>query len=296
MTDILFAVGTRPNLIKLKPLYDAAVVAGLKVNINDSNQHYEPGMQNRFYKEFNIPTPTVCSLNPDHTIVVVIGDTNSAVDHALCYSRQGYRIAHVEAGCRCGKNIPEEINRKAVDAIATWNFAPTSSCLEALRGITAWLTGDVLYDLFLKYKPPDLGESFGSPTNLSLLTVHRQENDNHERLSDILNREVSPNTTAILPVHPRIRERLKWVHVPENIILTEPVGYRTILNLLYAVDHVYTDSGGLQREAYWAGVPFTLLRNETEWPETLTPGNEKEFGDGHAAEKIIDILKKELRE
>lgn len=298
---ILFAIGTRPNIIKLRPLVYAAEKFQMPYTVYDTGQHYDKEMQGNLYRELDFPPwiPHSKSFDKDTSfehflknhepdIVVVIGDTNSTVDCAVTASRVGFPVAHVEAGCRCGVNIPEEVNRKIVDTIAVLNFAATARCMENLDVKTRHCTGDVLYDMFVKNTP----DYTNRHSNMALVTIHRQENTaSYDMVYEKLAKISDMYDIVLFPVHPRIKGMLRF---PSHVIPLPPQGYRRMLYLISLVRHVYTDSGGVQREAYWSGTPFTLLRGETEWPETMKPGNEHEFGEGHAAEKIMTIIKEWL--
>jgi UDP-N-acetylglucosamine 2-epimerase len=217
--------------------------------------------------------------------------------------------------------MPEEINRIATDHISDLLFAPTQNALNLLEkeGLKerSVLSGDIMYDSVMFYKEKALRQNFQSPIDeqeFYLATIHRQENtDDPKRLQAIFTAFSNLDKPVFLPLHPRVRNLLKTIHYSENIKITEPVGYLNLLQLISKASKVLTDSGGLQKEAFFMNVPCITLRDETEWIETLENGwnhivgaseeriiettklaNPKvkgnPFGDGKAGEKILEIL------
>jgi len=261
--------------------------------------------------------------------VIVRGDTNSTLGAALAAAKLNVSVAHIEAGMRSfNRAMPEEINRVLVDRLADLMFCATETAVRNLtqEGIVAGAhcVGDVMYDAALHFAPLAAARS-RMLEQLELLaegyllvTVHRSVNtDNRENLRQILtalNQLVEP---IVFPVHPRTHVALNEVEIEirPHIRLIEPVGYLDMLNLEQHARKILTDSGGVQREAYYLGVPCITLRDETEWVETIDDGwnvlvgadvgrilNAVEtfnpstvqpsgrFGDGHASEKIVEIL------
>ena len=285
--------------------------------------------------------------------VVVYGDTNSTLAGALAAAKLNIPIAHVEAGLRSyNQRMPEEINRLLTDHLSTFLFCPTDQAVRNLlrEGIKGGRTkivrnvGDVMYDSILYYskvaekksnvlKELGLGiakESKIPPSaipvpNYYLATLHRAENtDDPKRLKSILKalNEIGRKVSVILPLHPRTKKMMKAYHLfPKDpwIKLIEPVSYLDMLHLEKNAKAILTDSGGIQKEAYWLRVPCMTLREETEWLETIKSGwnvltgtevkrilrevsrlekrkrqpeRNKMFGDGKAGEKIVEILRK----
>jgi len=277
--------------------------------------------------------------------VVVYGDTNSTLAGALAAAKLTIPVAHVEAGLRSYRRaMPEEINRLVADHLSTLLFCPTTQAIRNLReeGIKDGRTkavrkvGDVMYDSILYYSKlaekkstilRDLGlstpDSKLRTPNYYLATLHRAENtDDPRRLKSILKAfgDIGKKTPLVLPLHPRTRKMIKVYHLfprSRGIRLIEPVSYLNMLNLEKNARAILTDSGGVQKEAYWLKVPCFTLREETEWVETVTSGwnvlvgtdakaivgevsqlKERRrlrkrsglFGDGKAAEKIVKIL------
>ena len=273
--------------------------------------------------------------------VIVYGDTNSTLAGALAAAKLHIPVAHVEAGLRSfNRRMPEELNRIATDHLSDILFAPTQTAIDnlALEGLQAraLLTGDVMYDAALFYAKMaagrssivrDLGLTAGE---YGLATVHRAENTTPAELQTLLhalNDAATRFGRIIFPMHPRTSAILQgrlpdWRPAP-NLVLTEPLGYLDMLALIQGASWVLTDSGGLQKEAFFLNCPCVTLRNETEWVETLrddansiagsdggllaqklaqlaarprrrfdsaAPGDAGPFGSGRAAEHIVEAV------
>ncbi len=286
-------------------------------------------------------------------VIIVYGDTNSTLAGALAAAKLNIPVAHVEAGLRSyNRTMPEELNRILTDHLSTFLFCPTNQAVKNLskEGIKDGKTnvvkkvGDVMYDSILFYS--DLAEkrstiledlNFLTPNsvraihelpllpthNYYLATLHRAENtDNPNKLKSILSglNEIGKNVSVILPLHPRTKKMMKAYRLfskTQRIKLIDPVSYLDMLKLERNAKAILTDSGGVQKEAYWFGVPCFTLRDETEWLETIQSGwnilvgaNKKRivevvkhrkegrnptkkrgvFGDGKAAEKIVQTI------
>jgi UDP-GlcNAc3NAcA epimerase len=220
--------------------------------------------------------------------VLVYGDTNSTLAGALAAAKRHIPVAHVEAGVRSfNRRMPEEINRVLTDHISRWLFCPTPAALENLRregiessaNVDVALVGDVMYDAWLAYYSRARGGAVIAALidrldHFYLATVHREENSAGEegarRLSDIIStlERIAEVVPVVMPVHPRIRAAMRS-YSPEHIQILEPVGYFDMMALLTRCRAVITDSGGLQKEAYFAGKPCITLRDETEWVELV---------------------------
>ncbi len=271
---------------------------------------------------------------PDY--VLVYGDTNSTLAGALAASQLHIPVVHVEAGLRSfNKQMPEEINRILTDHISSILFCPTYKAIENLakENITdgMFYTGDVMYDAALSFgkvaeeKSGILSELGLQPEKFRLCTVHRAENTDHpERLTQIILALVeiaTPDCPVILPLHPRTRAYIKnynlnaTIATNESLRLIDPIDYLDMVMLEKNAKTILTDSGGVQKEAYFFRTPCITLREETEWTETVEAGwNQivgfntekiveslelnperleiKEYGDGHAAEKIVNAIAK----
>jgi UDP-N-acetylglucosamine 2-epimerase len=348
MIKIAHIIGARPQFIKCASVSRAIRRRG---NIDEiilhTGQHYDPNMSEVFFKELEIPEPNINlgigsgthavqtsamlsaleksleEIMPDW--VLVYGDTNSTLAASLAAVKLGLRIAHVEAGLRSfNRNMPEEINRVVTDHVADLLLAPTLTAMKLLEkeGLKrrSVLTGDVMYDSVLhsvhlaerRFKHQPL-----VPFNeFYLATVHRQENtDDPHRLGNIIKAFSLLDLPVVLPIHPRTRKTLNISALPSRIRITDPVGYLEMLMLLQRSRKVFTDSGGLQKEAYFLKKQCITLRDETEWTETLehnwniitgvqvdkiiaasqtgiTGPRGDYFGDGNASVKILDTLLK----
>jgi UDP-GlcNAc3NAcA epimerase len=263
--------------------------------------------------------PVVVAGRPD--AMLVYGDTNSTLAGALVAAKLHIPIAHVEAGLRSfNRRMPEEINRVLTDHVSTWLFCPTSKSVENLRaeGIDAGvhLIGDVMYDATVHAAALAAAQSsilarLGvRPGRYGLATLHRAENtDDPARLRALIGwlETRAREHPVVFPVHPRTRLAMQRLDIGcERLRVCEPVGYLDMARLVQGAVAVYTDSGGLQKEAYFHRVPCVTLREETEWVETVTHGWNRlwqgpdyaprreiaEYGDGHAADAIVAILRR----
>lgn len=278
--------------------------------------------------------------------VLVYGDTNSTLAGALAASKLHIPVAHVEAGLRSfNRRMPEEINRVVADHVSTILFCPTETAVnnlkkEGLHNIANPINritsnnpavinvGDVMYDSVLFYSGKAekdlniLGKLKIQPKGYGLVTIHRAENtEDIERLEQILKglTEISKDLLLVWPMHPRVKnyiKKLNFTFKHNRLKVIDPVGYLDIVNLEKNAKTIFTDSGGIQKEAYFFQVPCITLRDETEWIETvesgfnvLTGADERKildayynlpaveilnpqnfFGDGHASEKIVGIM------
>jgi UDP-N-acetylglucosamine 2-epimerase len=232
--------------------------------------------------------PLLTQIAPD--AVVVFGDTNSTLAGALAAAKLGIPVAHVEAGLRSfDRRMPEELNRMVADHLSTWLFAPTPAAVAnlAAEGITAGVleVGDLMLDLAARVSsevrdPAELakiGRRLGldlRPGGYLFATVHRAENRAPEAMTAwaaLLAAVATPDRPAVLALHPGTRVALEaaGVALPRDAIVVEPQGYRSSLTLQLHAAAVLTDSGGIQRESAWLGVPCLVLRDTTEWPETV---------------------------
>ncbi len=320
-----------------------------------TGQHYDVNMSEVFFQVLGIPLPdhnlavgsgshawqtaeimkgledVFIKEKPD--FVLVYGDTNSTVAGALTAAKLGLPLGHVEGGLRSyNRTIPEEINRVVTDHVSTLIFCPTQTAVDNLarEGITrgVHLVGDVMYDVALQMAQPararNAPKRLGlTPGEYVLATIHRPSNaDNKEILSGIVEALVDCGRTVVFPIHPRTKKNLEafglWETLAAKVKVLPPVDYLDFLGLLIESQKVVTDSGGVQKEAYFFGIPCITVRDETEWIETVEDGwnalvgtetedilhaiehfnptgtKSKSFGDGHAAEKIAQILDKAL--
>ncbi|MBB6401732.1 UDP-N-acetylglucosamine 2-epimerase (non-hydrolyzing) [Methanococcus maripaludis] len=353
---IITIVGARPQFIKLAPVskeirkhfeeiiihtgqhYDFDMnkiffdelgipIPDYNLNIGSGTHGFQTGEMLKKIEEILLKE------KPD--LVLVYGDTNSTIAGALSASKLNIKIAHVEAGLRSfDRKMPEEINRVLTDHISNILFTPTETADTNLKneGVTAGVfnIGDVMYDSLLnalklieKKNFKMLNELNISKKEYILATVHRAENtDIKENLENIINAFIESNEKIIFPVHPRTRKYLEKyglfekIKTCENLKLISPVGYLEMIYLENNAKKILTDSGGVQKEAYFLKVPCVTLRNNTEWVETVLDGwnilvgSDKEkileniskfnpktetynyrFGEGDSSKKIVDVLR-----
>jgi UDP-N-acetylglucosamine 2-epimerase len=226
------------------------------------------------------------SKHPD--LVIVPGDTNSTLAGALTAAKMHIPVAHMEAGARSyDMNMPEEINRRLTDHCSSLLFAPTENCVKNLLGEginedSIHQTGDTMYEVLLQQLPKIqqstiLDKLCLTPKTYALLTIHRPENvDNPQNLRNIMNAITQlKNLTVVFPVHPRTKKQLQKMGIyrkaqeKSHVKLVEPLGYHEILWLIQHAKVVLTDSGGVQKEAFWLHTPCITLRENTEWIETV---------------------------
>lgn len=353
---IVTVVGARPQFIKAATLSrrmrDPAYT-GIEELIVHTGQHYDEKMSEQFFRDLEIPAPAVNlgvgsgpqgaqtgaimaalervlpDLRPD--LMLVYGDTNSTLAAALVAAKAALPLAHVEAGLRSFRpGMPEEVNRVVTDRLSTWLFCPTEVAAAHLRregrGDGIHMVGDVMFDgyRFHAGKPDVAGAAarHGMPhEKFVLITLHRAENtDDPQRLAFLLSAlaQVAVQMPILLPLHPRTQAAIARAGLqPSGITITEPLPYVDMIGLLQSAAVVATDSGGLQKEAFFSGTPCVTLRDETEWVETVlagwnrlmprdgadsvaqaildaaaAPPSEQPmlYGDGDAAGKILDIL------
>ncbi|HWP53566.1 MAG TPA: UDP-N-acetylglucosamine 2-epimerase (non-hydrolyzing) [Pyrinomonadaceae bacterium] len=353
---VLTVVGARPQFIKAAPVSRALRAAGHTEFLVHTGQHYDRQMSRVFFDEMQIPEPDINlevgsgshaaqtaqmlskleqvmqANQPD--CVLIYGDTNSTLAGAMAAAKLRAALAHVEAGLRSfNREMPEETNRVLADHVSDYLFCPTQTAVDNLarEGITQGvsLVGDTMFDAVLQFgkiaedSSTILGQLNLTPKEFLLATVHRAYNtDNPETLRGILTAFIELNETIVFPVHPRTRERINQLGLgfaDDAVKMIEPVGYLDMLMLERSARLILTDSGGMQKEAFFFGVPCVTLRPETEWTETVAAGwnviagvtpeginqavNEtvwprdapaRIFGDGAAAQKIVRHLADQL--
>lgn len=323
-----------------------------------TGQHFDENMSGAFFTELDIPTPkyNLGISNLSHgamigrmvesieailqkekpSMVLVYGDTNSTLSASLSASKLHIPIVHIEAGLRSfNKRMPEESNRILTDHISSLLFCPTSTAVQNLQveGIVEGVheVGDVMFDVSLHYRDKarqkNALHSFGvEEKEYSLCTIHRAETTSSlEKLSGVLEaiRTIAREQPVVLPLHPRTKQLLvsnekeAWL---DGITVVEPVSYLTMQCLEMSANTILTDSGGIQKEAYFHGVPCITLRDDTEWIETVelgwnwlagtsptaiiqsfhsaiqqTPEQDKSpYGTGQSATQILSIIQEYL--
>jgi UDP-GlcNAc3NAcA epimerase len=351
---VVSVVGARPQFVKLMPVSRALRHRHREVIVH-TGQHYDRAMSGTFLQELGIPAPDynlgvgsdtharqtgammagiedlLLVEKPD--LVLVFGDTNSTLAAGLAAAKLHVAVAHVEAGLRSrNRSMPEEVNRVLTDHLATYLFCPTRTAVDNLAGegiaSGVHLVGDVMHDAILAlsdwtHRHLDLLEKLEVPPGGYLLaTVHRPSNtDDPGTLATLLRVFGELGEPVVFPVHPRTSVAIaRWgLAMPPNVRATEPVSYLEMLCLEKHARKILTDSGGIQKEAYFFGVPCVTLRTETEWVELVEAGWNRVvgtdrsaiveavtswqpaaarpplFGDGNAAERIAAILEDGVR-
>ncbi len=327
---IMLCYGTRPQVIKASVLRRA--LQGVRpVVAVDTGQHYDYQLNELLYQQLGVEPPDLSlevgsasharqtgaileRLAPvleEHRpeLVVVIGDTNSTLGSALAAAQLRIPVAHVEAGLRANDRfMAEEINRRMVDAIADLLFTPSSTSTQRLErerpDAHIVESGDVAYDVLLSQldhlPEPNAVTSQAVEGEYFYSTLHRAELTDHpERFLAVLEALDTLPLPVILPLHPRARKALnacapdrKW---PGALQLHPPVGYRESLALCRDARAVLTDSGGVQREAYWLGVPCVTVRSETEWSETIEEGANAVLDPVTAPHALPDLVELQVR-
>jgi UDP-GlcNAc3NAcA epimerase len=332
---VLSVVGNRPQFIKSAPLSVALRAAGIDDVVLHTGQHWDPEMSQVFFDELGIPEPAhrldlrtadvdamtpaireaVERERPDW--VLVYGDTNSTLAGARAAG--DVPVAHVEAGLRSfDLSMPEERNRIAVDRLAALLFCPDERSARQLasEGVPgrAEVVGDVMADATRVFAPIAARRETSFARPYVALTIHREANTHPERLKAIVEALRAAAAHFVFPVHPRTRHVLdaEGIALPANVEPVEPLGYLEMLALVAGADAVVTDSGGLQKEAYWLRVPCVTLRPSTEWVDTVAAGANRLaepadlpealaaasfpadppelYGDGRAADRIAASL------
>lgn len=347
---IVTIVGARPQFIKMAPMGRALRSVGHTEIIVHTGQHYDSNMSDVFFSELGIPRPDyflavgsgmhgaqtgemlkrieLVLLKEQPAWTVVYGDTNSTLAGALAAAKLSMKVAHVEAGLRSfDRRMPEEINRILVDHLADLLLCPAEKAAENLRedGVNGKIevVGDIMTDSLayvrerLIFDHSIVHELQLPPREYLLATVHRQENaDQPAHLSALFEAFAELGCPIVFPVHPRTRKMIEanGLRVPGNVVQIDPLGYLDMVALMEYAKFILTDSGGMQKEAYWLGVPCVTLRESTEWWETLDTGwntlvgvDRKKivetitgfrepkdrpplYGDRHVAERCIDAL------
>lgn len=307
---IVSVVGARPQFIKAAAV-SRAILRSESVDevLVHTGQHFDHGMSQRFFDELEIPQPkfnleigsaghgmqtgrmlealegVLINERPDW--VLVYGDTNSTLAGALAAAKLKIRVAHVEAGLRSfNRSMPEEINRVATDHMSSLLFAPTDAAIanlarEGIAGTSVVKTGDVMYDAMLHtasgLDQHELSRWNVQPGEYVLASVHRAENtDDRNRLEAIIEGmgRLAKTVPIILPLHPRTKIALEGygIQISRELRVVDPIGFRDMILLERGARLIVTDSGGVQKEAYFHRVPCVTLRDETEWVELVERG------------------------
>lgn len=350
---IVTIVGARPQFIKAAVVSREIREQHTEILVH-TGQHYDHELSQAFFQDLEIPEPDynlavgsgtqgfqtghgLLRLEPilmdeEPDLVLLYGDTNATLSGALAAAKLNIPIAHVEAGIRhYDRRAPEEINRLITDHLSTFLFCPTQTTVDTLQGegITqgVYLVGDVLLDVMLvskkvaRNKSNILVDLEVEPGKFYLATVHRPINtDNQDRLMEIFLGLQMLDFPVVLPLHPRTVQRLEeygkmqWVKSLDNVLVVHPLGYLDFLMLEQSAKAIITDSGSVQREAYFLEVPCVTLHTRRPWPETIQDGwnvlldpqreaivetvtefkqpdySGQAFGNGTASERITEII------
>lgn len=347
---ILTVIGARPQFVKASVVSKALMKVGLNEAVVHTGQHYDFLMSKVFWEELQLPDlysnlevgsdthgrqtsliiekieALILKLRP--SALMVYGDTNSTLGAAIAASKlQDIRIVHIEAGLRSfNRSMPEEVNRVLTDHISNYLFCSSEEGVRNLAGEgiskDVYNVGDVMRDCletFLPMQKKIAGQEDLISGVFGLMTIHRPSNtDSLTNMTEIFRAVEKIGIPVVWPMHPRNRSLLNNWKPPKNLRIINPASYLEMLSLLNNCEFVMTDSGGLQKEAYWMNKVCITIREETEWVETLSngantlagPNSEKIFqafnargaaswedslyGDGHAADAIANVLLKEL--
>lgn len=351
---IITIVGARPQFVKAAAVSRALTHFDLEEILVHTGQHFDYGMSEIFFAEMEIPHPkynlgintlshgamtgrmleAIEKIIQDEKpeLVMVYGDTNSTLAGALAASKLHVPVAHIEAGLRSfNMKMPEEINRILTDRISSYLFCPTQTAIDNLKdegferfNCQVELVGDVMYDAALYYSQKSaekstIIEDLQLHDSFILATLHRQENtDDLQNLSAIIEafNELRKTHQVILPLHPRTKKIIQQSGLKTNFKVIDPVGYFDMIELLKHCSLVMTDSGGLQKEAYFFQKNCVTLREQTEWVELVNHGfnvltgarkelileqasnmlqkendfNNQLYGDGNAGMRIGELL------
>tara|TARA_Y100001970_G_scaffold281852_1_gene393478 strand:- start:14010 stop:15068 length:1059 start_codon:yes stop_codon:yes gene_type:complete len=345
---ILTVLGARPQFIKSAIISNHIINSSFMTEIIvHTGQHFEHNMSDIFFQEMNLPRPNynlginqmnrkpmiekmieklcpiLISEAPD--ALLVYGDTNSTLAGSLAAKKIKIPIFHVESGLRSfNKSMPEELNRVKTDQLSSLLFCPTENAINNLQkeGISEGviLSGDVMYDIYRMFSKKN--KNFHAlklqiDSDYIVSTIHRQENtDNEEKLRSIFSSldMINKKIKVVLPLHPRTKLQLKKFNIKTDIEWIEPLGYLSMLSLIKSSEMVITDSGGLQKEAFFAKKKCITVRKETEWTELIDIDvnrlsntrnlfsnfqilrkstcdfSKKLFGDGNASKVILESI------
>ncbi len=327
MQRILTIIGARPQFIKASVVSRAIQQAdGMEEVILHTGQHFDTNMSDIFFNQLNIPRPDIqldihggshgemtgrmlaeieqalLAHKPDR--VLVYGDTNSTLAGALAAAKLHIPVAHVEAGLRSfNMQMPEEINRILTDQISDLLFCPTDAAVKNLNNegfahkpVQVLQVGDVMQDSALLFAEQASTPAGDLPEGFILATLHRAENtDDPDRLATIVSALNEINTKlapVVLPLHPRTRKLIAQHGLELNVHLIDPVGYFEMVWLLDHCELVLTDSGGVQKEAFFFGKACVTMRDQTEWVELIHAGANELVGADQG--KIIDAANRNL--
>lgn len=353
-------LGTRPQIIKSAPVYHAFIEEGIECDIVNTGQHYDYEMNKVFFRELDLPDPSadlnvgagtpseqvssiigglgglLAESRPD--VAIVPGDTNSALAAGIACAKSGVPVAHLEAGCRSNDfRMAEELNRRVLDHVSQVLLCPTARCVrnvkaEKVPAETISNAGDTMYDSLLRFVPSlemiDAASKYGlEDGEYAYMTLHRAETvDDPEALRGVLDGVESLGVPVAFSVHPRTKERMRAFGIEPggSFKLLDPLPYVESLSVASRSKLVITDSGGVQKEAYWLKKPTLITRDTTEWMEIVEAGaaflvgvksggmvrgyrralkvgagafrsSKKTFGGGEASKKVVSTVLKAVQ-
>ena len=309
MRKVMTVVGARPQFIKASVLSrELAATKQVEEILVHTGQHFDQGMSGVFFDELDMKPPKInlavnggthgentgrmleglerAMLQECPDVVVVYGDTDSTLAGTLAAAKFNIPVAHGEAGLRSGnRSMPEEVNRLVADRCADILYAPSESArrnllAEGMDDNSILVVGDIMYDCCIRVlsdmqRSGEQNCSANGGGQYVLATIHRKGNvDNRLKLQAILSKLGDVDGQVVMPLHPRTKSKLRefGLSIPRNVACSEPLGYRDLMSTARKARYVATDSGGLQKEAYFLGVPCITIREETEWTELLDAG------------------------
>jgi UDP-N-acetylglucosamine 2-epimerase (non-hydrolysing) len=319
MSQLLVVVGARPNFMKAASIVEAAQRAELSCVLVHTGQHHDADLSDVFFRDLCLPEPDIhlgigsgshaaqtarimlafedALQRVKPAVVVVVGDVNSTLACSLVAAKDGYPVAHVEAGLRCyDDSMPEEINRRLCDHLSTYLFASSRDAVENLEreGIDrrrTFFVGNTMIDTLVRFREQARERRMAAELGIegrwyALATLHRASNvDDPVKLEQLLGAltELSQIVPVVFPLHPRTRARIEAAQLERflaepHVIVVPPLGYLDFVSLMSDAAVVLSDSGGVQEETTVLGIPCLTLRDSTERPITVTSGTNRVIG------------------
>lgn len=331
MKSILLCAGTRPNFMKIAPIYHEAKAREYDIKILHTGQHHDQQMSGIFFEQLGLPEPdinlginglereellrTITQKTEEYIIkikpklVITVGDVNSTLACTIAAKNAKVKVAHIEAGLRSGDmEMPEEINRIETDKICDYKFCTEPDAILNLKKENLYqesktfLVGNLMIDSLISNMPHILSTTNNFQNKYIVTTLHRPSNvDDKERLEKLLSllNQVNKKIKVIFAIHPRTKARIEEFGLTDLIIelqTTEPLGYYEFIKLVMNAQLVLTDSGGIQEETTYLGVPCITMRSNTERPITISQGTSYLAGDDiNLAKYCIELTLKDKK-